>query len=187
VVDDGLVSARIFNKSRAELSSGDFTLSIIFSAMAVECELARVFVKWKGIDLGVPTDATQADRDSWDKQLRKWNNIVLRLDGVCTFLTDHDFNAFVPTQNGLNNSVHKRHPDAVYFQSLKKYFEEHLFWKRNLIVHHGKIDFTQSDAEACLHAAETLFQIISEMDLERRKPLAASNSSQSNSRGTGRC
>src|SRR5258707_11566625 len=95
VVDNGFVSTRVFNKSFSELHSGDFTVAIIFSAMAVECELARVFVKWKGIDLGLPTDVTQAHRDLWDAQLRHWTKIIVRLDKVCEFLSNQSFDAFV--------------------------------------------------------------------------------------------
>src|SRR5258707_4992560 len=95
VVDNGFVSTRVFNKSFSELHSGDFTLSIIFSAMAVECELARVFVKWKEIDLGLPPDVTQADRDSWDLLLRQWAKIIVRFDRVSEFLTNQDFDTFV--------------------------------------------------------------------------------------------
>jgi hypothetical protein len=187
IVDDGLVSAKIFNKACAELHFGDFTLSIILSAMAVESELARVFVKWKEIDLGLPTDATEAARESWDKQLRGWGKIVCRLDRVCAFLTGSDFNVFVAAQDKLTKSVHERHPHTVGCRSLTKYFEKDLFWKRNLIMHLGKIDFGESDAKACRRAAETLFQVISEMDFGRRKRLAASTGGWLRSRGMGKC
>lgn len=173
VVDNGFVSTRVLNKSLIELHSGDFTLSIIFCAMAVECELARVFVKWKEIDLGVPTDVTQADRDSWEEQLRQWAKIVVRLDRVCEFLTGQIFNTFVTNRTKLVKSIQERHPESTKLASLKKFFEEGLFWKRNAIVHLGKIDFELSEAEVCRRIAETLFQIISEMDFTRLQRLEA--------------
>ncbi len=171
VVDNGFVSTRVFNKSFSELHSGDFTVAIIFSAMAVECELARVFVKWKGIDLGLPTDVTQAHLDLWDAQLRQWAKIAVRLDKVCEFLTNRNFDAFVTNHSKLVASIKERHPESAGHVSIKKFVVERLFWKRNAIVHLGKIDFTLSDAEACRRTAETLFQIISEMDFVRRRRL----------------
>ncbi len=173
IFDSGFVSTRIFNKSWMELHSGDFTLAIIFSAMAVECELARVFVKWKEIDLGVPADVTQSDRDSWDAELRRWVKIAVRLDKVCEFITGQDFDAFVANQGKLSKSIQERHPDSAGCSSFKKFFEEQLFWKRNVVVHLGKIDFGQSDAEVCRRTAETLFQIITEMDFLRLRRLDA--------------
>jgi hypothetical protein len=47
IIDNGFVSLRVFNRSWLELQSGDFTLSIILGAMAMECEMARLYVKWK--------------------------------------------------------------------------------------------------------------------------------------------
>src|SRR5882724_8535357 len=40
VIDDGLVSTRVFCRADVELSGGDWSLAIILSAMSVECELA---------------------------------------------------------------------------------------------------------------------------------------------------
>src|SRR5216683_230458 len=94
IVDNGFVSTRIFNRSLKELNSSDFTLSIILSAMAVECELARVFVKW--------------------------NEIALRFDNVCEFLTDQDFDGFIANNINLLKSVQQRHPESAKYGSLKK-------------------------------------------------------------------
>lgn len=173
IVDNGFVSTRILNRSLKELNSGDFTLSIILSAMAVECELARLFVKWKEIDLGLPSEVTQDDRASWDAQLRRWTKITLRLDKVSEFLTSHDFDGFVSNHINLLKSVQQRHPESANCASLKKFFEECLFWKRNAIVHLGKIDSAQPDAEICRRVAETLFHIMSEMDFLRLRRLEA--------------
>ena len=173
IADNGFVSTRVFNKSLEELNSGDFTLSIILSAMAVECELARVFVKWKEIDLGLPSEVRQADKTAWDVQLRTWTKIALRFDKVCEFLTNQDFDGFVSNHINLHKSVQQRHPESAKHGSLKKFFEEHLFWKRNAIVHLGKIDYTRPDAELCRRTAETLFHIVSEMDFVRLRHLEA--------------
>jgi hypothetical protein len=175
IVDNGFVSTRIFNKSLEQLNSGDFTLAIIFSAMAIECELARVFVKWKQVDLMATRMPASADEASWDAELRAWVQIAVRLDAVCKFLTGDTFDVLLAKQSKLSAAVRKKHPDSVNYASAKKFFEEHLFWKRNAIVHLGKIDFAQSDAEGCLHTAETLLQIISEMDFLRLKSLDAAS------------
>jgi hypothetical protein len=42
---------RVFEKAKSEyLAAGDYSTSIIFAAMAVEAELARMFFKWRKID-----------------------------------------------------------------------------------------------------------------------------------------
>jgi hypothetical protein len=55
--------------------------------------------------------------------------------------------------------------------SLKDFFVKEFFHKRNKIVHFGKIDFQQPDAEMCLTLATTLSQILTAMDAQRRRAL----------------
>lgn len=57
---------RLLYRSQNELDGGDFSISIICSAIAVESYLTAAFLKWKGIDsFGVagkfPTDAESAE------------------------------------------------------------------------------------------------------------------------------
>jgi len=47
------------------------------------------------------------------------------------------------------------------------------------IVHSGKIDFQQDDAEICFTLAKTLYKILEAMDLHRRSALEAKLSAQS--------
>jgi hypothetical protein len=175
IIDNGFVSWRVFNRSLLELEFRDFTLSIILSAMAVECELARLFMKWKNIELVMlGTLATQDQEDSWEDELRKTSRIVTRLDLICKFLAGEDFDAFFSKNAGLIKALRERHPESVGSTSPKAFFQQHLFRKRNGIVHFGRIDFGQSEAEACHHYAATLFQALREMDFVRIKKLDAS-------------
>ncbi len=144
------VGVRVKLRSKAELESGDFTLSIILSAMAVECELAFLFFWWKRMDRyrSDPTSgisATQAENDLWENEYRSnYIGIVKKLNGISKLLTGSDLDSF--TGNGMT-----------------KHFEECLFWKRNQIVHFGKMDFGKEDAEKCYSIASTLFNIMYKM------------------------
>ena len=86
LVDNSVVSTRVFSRSTQELESGDFTLAIILSAMAIECDLARLYMKWKEVDLILVRTVVQSDKDLWEKEFRDWNSILLRMDKVCAFL-----------------------------------------------------------------------------------------------------
>jgi hypothetical protein len=55
--------------------------------MAVECELASMFFKWKKITLVMSdperdVQITPATQDGWEEEYRKWHRIVEKLDGV---------------------------------------------------------------------------------------------------------
>jgi hypothetical protein len=132
--------------------------------MAIECELARLFMKWKEVDLMIARPVVQSDRDSWEEEFRSWMAIRSRLDKICEFLTSQDFDSFILQDSKLALLVKQRHPESVSFSSFKQYFQERLFWKRNQIVHFGKIDFGVPEAEQCVHIAATLFKIMKDMD-----------------------
>ena len=122
------------------LASGDYTLSTVLGAVAVESELGRIYIKWRETETGLPNEMTDADRENFEDELRKYFKIVDRLDMVSEYLTKLKFNEFVRADASLNAFVVKAHPDAASGPSLKNFFETELFWKRNAIAHAGKID-----------------------------------------------
>jgi len=109
----------------------------------------------------------------WEKELRRANKIVIKLDMVCRFLTGDDFDTFFSKTSDLTKALRARHPESADNASPKKFFEEKLFHKRNRIVHLGKIDYNRAEAEACHRCAATLLQALGEMDLARRRKLDA--------------
>ena len=154
------VGMRVLSRSKAELEQKDFTLSIILSAMAVECGLASLFFWWKRMDRYISESAkglcvTPQEETSWEERFRKdYGSIAKKLDGISQLLTNSDFNAFIG-------------------ESKKTYFEERLFWRRNQIIHFGKLDFGKCDAEECYSLASTLFEIMRKMQEECNNRLQA--------------
>lgn len=170
IIDDGFASLRMYNKALQFLRSDDYTLSIILGAAAVESELGRIYIKWRSIETGLPHELTDADREKFEDELRKNFKIVDRLDMVSDYLTTIKFNEFVEADASLKAFVLAAHPRAVN-PSLKKFFEEQLFWKRNAIAHAGKIDSTKADAQECFNVVNTLFKILGVMDAAKLKTI----------------
>ena len=172
------VGMRIFNRAWVELGKGDVTLVIVLSAMAVECELARMFIKWNEIDLMNTGMPTPADREALAEQWRKWNSIVVRFDKVSTLLVQEDFDSFLSHNTELLKPIHAKYPASASCASPKDVFITEFFHKRNRIVHSGEIDFQQPDGEKCFTLAATLFDIMKEMDERRLKVLDAKHAAQ---------
>jgi hypothetical protein len=169
--EDGLVRTRTLDKAWKQLQSGDFIFAIVFSALAVECELARAFMRWKNIDSGLFGNRPSASEEHhWLGSLRNCG-ILQRLDRVCRFLTEQSFDAFLGRQSALTQSLHGRHPESISTRSLRTFFNEHLFHKRDQIVYSGKKDFGNEEAKDSFESALTLFQIISEMEFNRSRRL----------------
>lgn len=165
---DGQTRTKTLNNAWKEFEAGDFTLAIMLSAVAVECELGRVFAKWKSIDSGLLTGSPSAfQKNQWVAEFRY--GAFESLDRVCDFLTGQDFDPFVFSRSDLTCAIQERHPASASAKSLRKFFSTSLFWRRAEIVHGGRTDFGTEDAEEALRCALTLFYIISEMDFARRR------------------
>jgi hypothetical protein len=139
-------------------------------------------VKWRDCTSNGKTDlvepgafAAKEQEDFWEKELRTANRVVAKLDLVCRFLTDEDFDTFFLKTSDLTKALRARNPESVNNPSPKKFFEETLFHRRNRIVHFGQIDHNQSDAESCYRCAATLLQAFGEMDVVRLRKLDASS------------
>jgi hypothetical protein len=162
----------ILRRAETELKSGDWTLSIVLAAMAIECELVYLFMQWNRVDLMLVRNPTDADEEAWEKQWRDdVRTIAARLDKVSSLLTGESFDSFLSHNPKLLNPLHAHCPGYKSGASPKDFFVKEFFYKRNRIVHFGKIDFQQHDGETCFALASTLSQILAAMDAQRRKAL----------------
>jgi hypothetical protein len=173
-----VVGMAILGRAATELQSGDWTLSIVLAAMAIECDMAYLFMKWRGIDLMDKRMPGDADRDAWEKQWREdVRSVAARLDKVSELLAGQPFDSFLAHSAELVKPVHTQYPASKSEPSPKKFFITELFHRRNRIVHFGEINFQQADAEMCLTLATTLSQVFSAMDAQRRLDLDAKHAS----------
>jgi hypothetical protein len=169
-----VVGMAILGRAEAEMKNGDWTLAIVLAAMAVECELVYLFMKWNRIHLMLVRNPTDADDEGWEKQWRDdVRTIAARLDKVSGFLTELPFDSFLSQNSALLKNMYQRYPASKNAASLKDFFVKEFFHKRNRIVHFGKIDFQQPDAEMCFTLGSTLWQILTAMDAHRRRTLEA--------------
>ena len=161
-----VVGMMILGRAEKELKNSDWTLSIVLAAMALECDMAFLYMKWNKIDLMEERMPTGADEVGWEHEWRQQASINNRLNTVSKLLTGKSFNSFVSQTMellSLVNSLQLSAPD----NSPMKLFVEGLFHKRNRIVHYGVIDFKDSEANVCFKLATTLSYILKYMDKTR--------------------
>ncbi len=174
-----VVGMAILGRAATEMKNGDWTLAIVLAAMAVECELVYLFMKWNRIDLMLVRNPTDADDEGWEKQWRDdVRTIAARFDKVSGLLTGQPVDSFLSQNSELLKNMYLRYPASKSAASLKDFFVKEFFYKRNRIVHFGKIDFQQPDAEICFTLGSTLWQILAAMDAHRRRALEAKHSIQ---------
>jgi len=154
---------RLIGRAATELRGGDSTLTIVLAAMAVESQLAYLFVKWNRVDLTLQRNPTDADEEEWEERWRDIRSVAARFDRVSSRLTGESFDSFLSANGDLLKSVRTQYQSSGE-ASAKDFFVKRLFHKRNRIVHFGKIDFHQSEAELCFALATVLWHILIAMD-----------------------
>ena len=174
-----VVGMAILGRSYSEVKGGDWTMAIVLGAMAVECDMAYLFIKWNRVELMATRMPNDADEEGWE---RKWRDEVrgvsARLDKVSSLLSGKPFDLFLSQNSALLKPLHACNPASTLAPSPKEFFIKELFHKRNKVVHFGEINFQQADAEMCLRLATTLIQILGAMDAEYRLALDARQSAQ---------
>jgi len=174
-----VVGMAILGRAATEVQGGDWTMAIVLGAMAVECDMAYLFMKWNRVELMATRMPNDADEEEWE---RKWRDEVrgvpARLDKVSGLLSGKPFDLFLSQNCALLQPLHARYPASKSAPSPKEFFIKELFHKRNKVVHFGEVNFQQADAEMCLMLATTLSQILGAMDAECCRALDAKHSAQ---------
>lgn len=149
-------------KSAYELTEErDYSMSIVLSAVAMDCELSHLFCKWKTIESGL-----QCSQETLDHELRLWN-VKEKIEGVCKLLDPRGIDEFVRSNDEL-----RRHFEKGFFGfsigSLSKHFQEDLFWPRNKILHYSTRQSDQAEAERCYKIGYVGLRILTLLDEKKR-------------------
>lgn len=164
-----VVTLLLMERAKQELANGDMTLAILLSAVGTETEIAHLFFKWKGIDSGkFPANQTQEDKRRWQDEWANMRSIGRRLDELSQFLTNRPFDEFARLNMHLLSRALIRYDPAT---SIKVFFQDEFFDRRNEIVHYGKIDFKETDGEHCVLLASALVDLFHAMDMKRFEAL----------------
>jgi len=162
---DVTVGVLLHEKSRHEiLHEKDFAMAIVFSAMAFESELSRLFNKWKEIACIMP--GTEFDREACESELRGFKTIARKIDGVSQFEVGSGMNDFVTSRADLRAKV--ANSRSLRVGHLPEDFQRHLFWPRNNVLHWGNAKYSYDEAAECFGIAELGLSILRAMDYYRR-------------------
>ena len=159
-----VTAERLLYRSKAELEGGDYSLSIVIGAMAVESFLTRLFLRVKGMDSYTTTFTwpTEADEKAWEVEYPKKGGFTGPVYFVSMATTGMAFDEFV-SKNVVASKIMAGFPDAANL-SVKQYFQSALFHLRNRIVHWGYVNTNRAEAEQCHNLAVAIVSILREMD-----------------------
>lgn len=144
----------------------DPSLSIVFSAMALDCEVSRLHHKWERIDALL--SLTDVAQDVLDERLRRFPNIAAKIEGVAKLLHGAGIEDFVAGDAELCTALDNGFR-TIRRGSLATDFQQQLFWPRNRILHAGYSGYKDAEAVACLNSAVLGLWMFEKMDLGRRQ------------------
>jgi hypothetical protein len=161
------IGVLLLRRAEFEISRNkDYSMSVVISAMAFECELSRLHHKCE--QLAALEASKWLDDSALDKKLRKYRNIGDRIEEICRLLYAPGIDDFVSGMPDLKEAVIKASPH-LSFGTLARSFQESLFWPRNRILHLGETIVTRDNALELLNMATIGVVILNRMD-ERKWP-----------------
>lgn len=163
------IGFQILARSRYEENERqDYSLSIVLSAMAVDCELSRLFAKWKRLTTG--KNEQELGAEEIEKMLRHAGGINKKMREVSQLMHPPRIVDFIISSQNLRDYVLQNFSgDEVRIESIVDDIDQQLFWPRNRILHNAAIDYGPTDARRCLRLATLVLFILWEMDAAKQK------------------
>ena len=160
-----VTAERLLVRSREELESGDYSLSIIIATIAVESYLTRMFLKLKGMEnyattFELPSVSLEAE---WEKEYPRSGGFPKPSDFVAKQFTGLTFDQFVMSNNLVAAQAFLGLPNTNQLPP-SKYFQDELFKRRNRIAHWGYVNSTRQEADHSHQIAVAILTILREMD-----------------------
>lgn len=118
----------------------DYSLSIVLSAMAFECDLNRLYKKWKMLE-AMREKKIFLSSEHFDDALRRMCKVFDKFKTTADLMTDHDITGFVINSPDLQRIISEKFPCVPLEKvkkDLKEEFEKSLFFPRNNVIHAGK-------------------------------------------------
>jgi hypothetical protein len=154
---------RLLYRSLYEMQDGDFSISILLSAIAVEHFLTGLYVKEKRMShfkkhSGFPT---QIEEENWakDKPI-KVGSFSDRCDSVCKIVVGKVFTDCLAHQNKQSLFANSLGLNAT------DYIQQGLFDRRNRIAHRGYVNSDESEAKESHAIARNVISVLREIDKE---------------------
>lgn len=165
----GSMSCKIWLRSMYELyESKDYSLSIIFSALAVECETRQLRKKFnlrEQVARGDITTFDDLDRavESLDSIFSRHENVLCKLQKAGSVWHSSGFDDFVENHDSLLTLV-KEEFSEIDLSNISEELCKKIFYPRNDVVHGAKFDFDEERAEEVYRYAMLALYVMSELE-----------------------
>jgi|SRR5579872_674797 len=152
-----LILARSYSELNVEK---DYDMAIVLAAMAFECELSRLYCKWKEVEA---LNTGTFDLEKNEEELRKMGSVAEKIIKISAFVCDGGIEAFAAASDKWKMTISNDSP-TLHLGSLATDFQRAVFWPRNKVLHRGNASHTRDEAAKCYSIAWLGIQVLKEMD-----------------------
>lgn len=145
----------------------DYPMSIVLSAMALDCELSRLFRKWTRLPVQ-KTGQTPPDDEHIETLLRKFQSVREKIQEVSRQLYPEGLDDFIRNEEELRETIESRFP-SIHIGTLADDIQKTVFWPRNRILHIGFTGYKYEDAARCYSIAYITLIALTRMDRAKRR------------------
>jgi hypothetical protein len=160
----------VLRRARHELKEqSDIPLSMVFSAMAVDCEVSRLYLKWTRI--GALKQRRHLSNAELDESLRSLGFSTQRLKRTAELMHPAGLSDFVSVHREIRDWIQGGFP-SLDVARLPETITEALYWPRNRILHVGDTKYDDVAARRSFNVAQLTIHIYQKLDAEKRKVLS---------------
>ena len=118
------IGQRLLRRAAHELRVNvDPSMSIVFSAMALECEVSRLHHKWERIDGLLRME--EIPEDELNERLRRFQNIAAKIEGVAKLMHAPGLEDFIANNEELRDTISNGF-QSIQLGSVVKDFQKQL-------------------------------------------------------------
>ena len=149
----------VLQESRWELDENeDISMCIVLAAMALECELARLFRKAFLLETPGFSEA------EFEEKLRELGNAQRKIEAICKKMDPEGIDAFVGKTPGVKDEITTYFPD-LSARPLAGGIQKAVFWPRNAILHAGNAKRDRREGVYVFCVAELGLRILRSLEL----------------------
>jgi hypothetical protein len=146
----------------------DYSMTIVFAAAAIDCEISKLFFKWNKIEnIRKPIKISDLELE---KTLRKYKSIDIKIERIAQLLYPSGLKDFILSNKGLTATIQNGF-QSISIDNFSDDIRKQLFWKRNRILHLGDTIYKEEDAKRCFNIAQLGIKVFEELDAYKRNTI----------------
>ncbi|MDQ7815883.1 MAG: hypothetical protein RDU14_02575 [Melioribacteraceae bacterium] len=158
----------LFRSKYEYLEKKDYSLSIVFSAAALEGEISQLFFKWKDIE-NIRKPIRISDEEL-EETLRNYKTIDRKIENVAKLMYPGGIVEFVNSNKDLHNMIQDGF-SSISVSNISNDIRKELFWKRNRILHLADVKYKEEEAKKCFNIARLGLKVFEELDNYKRNTI----------------